>query len=175
LSSSAALPGGGTVTMHASGNGFDVSCGLHLTPFFVQRAQPVLAHDRLGDLVVSLEVPDQVAAGSTLIYTAELANPTDRAITLVRWPAGQLYQPIQALYPDGCPGYLETITTPSTSVKEGYRLNCSLVGPIPAHATVRFEMWLRVPAQTAPGPLTFQWMLNGPFTVTAQATVTVTN
>lgn len=156
-----ALPGGGTVAVAFDGAraALDAGCGLHLTRFFVQQAEPpVDPHDPLSDLVVSLEVPDRVRAGSTLTYIANITNPTDRAISL-----------------DRCPGYIEATTPPSMSVKETYALNCAPVGAIAAHSTVRFEMRLPVPAQMAAGPFTFEWSLAGPLSVVSDATVTVTS
>jgi hypothetical protein len=149
------LPGGGTVTVTDAANGFDVSCGLHLTRFFVQQPEPHPVHDPLSDLTVSLEVPPTVAAGSTLDYVADVTNPTDRPVSLAR-----------------CPGYVEAASG-STPIKEAYGLNCAPVGAIAAHHTVRFAMRLHVPHQAA-GPLTFHWSMAAPFSVTSQATVTVT-
>jgi hypothetical protein len=150
------LPGGGTVTVDDPAKGFDVSCGLHLTRFFVQQPEPGPVHDPLSDLTVSLEVPPTVAAGATLVYVADLTNPTDRSVSLAR-----------------CPGYVEAASGP-TRIKEAYGLNCAPVGAIAAHDTVRFAMRLHVPDQAASGPLTFHWSMTGPFLVTGQATVTVT-
>lgn len=150
------LPGGGTVTVDDPAKGFDVSCGLHLTAFFVQQSEPRPVHDPLSDLTVSLEVPTKVAAGSTLVYVADLTNPTDRSVTLAR-----------------CPGYVEAASGP-IPIKEVYGLNCAPVGAIAAHDTVRFAMRLHVPDQAASGPLTFHWSMAAPFSVASQATVTVT-
>ena len=155
------LPGGGTVTVSAQTSGFDVTCGLYLTRFFVEqpRQQPgqPAPHDPLSDLKVSLQVPPRVAAGSTLVYVADLTNPTGQPVSLSR-----------------CPGYIEVATAP-TPLKESYALNCSPVGAIAAHAIARFEMRLHIPAQTPAGPLTFDWSLATPFTVTGRATVNVTS
>jgi len=150
------LPGGGTVTVDDPAKGFDVFCGLHLTSFFVQQPEPSPVHDPLSDLTVSLEVPPTVAAGATLVYVADLTNPTDQSVSLAR-----------------CPGYVEAASGP-TPIKEAYGLNCAPVGAIAAHDTVRFAMRLHVPDQAAAGPTTFHWSMAAPFSVTSQATVTVT-
>jgi hypothetical protein len=150
------LPGGGTVTVNDPVSGFDVSCGLHLTRFFVQQSEPRPAHDPLSDLTMSLEVPPTVAARSTLVYIADLTNPTDTAVSLAR-----------------CPGYVEAASGPN-QVKELYGLNCAHVGAIAGHDTVRFEMRLHIPAHAVGGPLTLHWSMAGPFSVTSEATVTVT-
>jgi hypothetical protein len=152
------LPAGGTVTIDSPNGGFDPTCGLHLTRFFVQQAEQPQPHDPLGDLLVSLETPDSVPAGSTLTYLADVTNPTDQSISLNR-----------------CPGYVEAAAGPPTPLKEVYALNCAPVGAISAHDTTRFEMRLRIPPDAVAGPLTFHWSLAGPFIVTTEATVNVTN
>lgn len=150
------LPGGGTITVHDPSIGFDVACGLHLTRFFVQQPEQRSAHDPLSDLIVSLEVPPTVVAGSALVYVADLTNPTDKAVSLAR-----------------CPGYVEAGSADTTRLKEAYALNCAPVGAISAHDTVRFEMRLHIPAQAAGGTMTFRWSMAAPFSVTSVATVTV--
>jgi hypothetical protein len=150
------LPGGGTVVVNDSSYGFDVACGVSLTRFFVQQAAPAAVHDPLSDLTVALEVPSSVAAGSTLVYVADLSNPTGKPVSL-----------------DRCPAYVETGDEGST-LKESYALNCAPVGAIAAHDTVRFEMRLHVTPEVAPGPLMLQWTMSAPFPVSGTATVTVT-
>lgn len=149
------LPGGGTVTVNDTARSVDVSCGLHLTRFFHQQSEPRPAHDPLSDLTVSLEVPPAVAAGSALIYIADLTNPTDTAVSLAR-----------------CPGYVEAASGPA-HVKELYGLNCANIAAIAGHGTVRFEMRLHIPAHAVGGLLTLHWLMVGPFSVTSEATVTV--
>ncbi len=148
------LPGGGTVSLDRHADGFDVTCGLHLTKFFVPQPEQPQAHDPLSDLQASLETPPSVSAGSTLIYVADLSNPTDQPISL-----------------DPCPGYIEAASAP-TPVKEIYALNCAPVGAIAATRTIRFEMRMHIPANTPAGPLTIHWALLAP-SVTGSATVNV--
>ncbi len=146
------LPGGGTVSLDQPAEGFDVTCGLHLTEFFVQQPEPPESHDPLSDLQASIETPPTVIAGSTLIYVADLSNPTDQPINL-----------------DPCPGYIEAART---TVKESYALNCAPVGAVAANRTIRFEMRVHIPANTPAGPLTIHWTLLAP-SVTASATLNV--
>ncbi len=148
-----ALPGGGTVRLDWASAGFDVRCGLHLTQFYVGQPERPAPHDPLDDLTVSLDVPPSVSAGATLRYVANLTNPTDKAISFSR-----------------CPSYVEAGTGPAR-VKERYALNCAF-SAVARHATVRFEMRLRMPAAQPPGAFAFLWTL-GP-DVTDSATVTVT-
>jgi hypothetical protein len=149
------LPGGGTVSLDRAA-GFDLTCGLHLTKFFVQQPVQAAPHDPLSDLQVSLETPATVSAGDTLIYVADLSNPTDQPISL-----------------DRCPGYVETARPMSTPVKEVYALNCDSVAVIAARQTVRFEMRMRIPSDTSPGTLTVFWALAGPEEGSGSATVSV--
>jgi len=148
-----ALPGGGTVRLDRASTGFDVRCGLHLTQFYVPQPEQPTPHDPLDDLTVSLDVPPSVSAGATLRYVANLTNPTDKAISFSR-----------------CPSYVEAGTGPAR-VKERYALNCAVSGVAP-HATVRFDMRLRMPAAQPPGAFAFLWTLEPD--VTDAATVTVT-
>jgi len=148
------LPGGGTISVDRPAEGFDLTCGLHLTEFFIQQPEPPEPHDPLSDLQASLETLPTVIAGSTLIYIADLSNPTDQPISL-----------------DPCPGYIEAARTP-TPVKEIYALNCAPVGAIAAARTIRFEMRMHILANTPAGPLTILWTLLAP-SVTASATVNV--
>jgi hypothetical protein len=148
------LPGGGTVSLDRASNGFDVTCGLHLSTFFVQQPEQPEPHDPLSDLQASLEAPPTVSAGTTLTYLADLSNPTDQPIRL-----------------SPCPGYVESATAP-TPVKESYALNCAPVGAIAAQHTIRFEIRMHIPTDTPAGPLTIHWRLYAP-SVTGSATVNV--
>ncbi len=151
------LPGGGTVALNQASDGLDVTCGLHVTPFFAPQpaqAQPE-PHDPLSDLQVALDVPKAVPAGTTLTYVAALTNPTDQVISLKR-----------------CPGYLEAGVGPPP-VKEAYALNCSPVHAIAPKATIRFEMRLHVPDQAPAGTFTFRWSLAVPFDVSSNASINV--
>lgn len=153
------LPGGGTVSVNEP-DGFDVACGLKVTHFFVDLpSDPAPAHDPLSDLTVGLQLPASVRAGGTLVYVAELTNPTEQPVSLDRWPS-----------------YVETTTGP-VPAEAAYQLNCGPVGVIPARGTVRFAMRLTIPATAPAGPLTLRWELAivPGLPPTAQATVTVTS
>lgn len=151
------LPGGGTVALHRASDGFDVACGLHLTGFFVAQAEQPEPHDPLSDLRASLETPRTIRAGGTLVYVADVRNPTDRPISLIP-----------------CPGYIEWTTGTPTPAKQTYALNCRPVGAIAAHGSVRFEMRLRIPANTPAGPIHISWTLFASHLATAaSATVRV--
>jgi hypothetical protein len=139
-----ALPGGGTVSLDRT-DGFDVTCGLHLTEFFVP--QPAQPHPRTpaSRLTTTLDTPATVAAGATLIYVVALTNPTAKAITL-----------------SPCPAYLQA--APSITVKDVEALDCRPVGAIAAYGTVGFEMHMPIPAGTPAGELKIIWQLVAPDT-----------
>jgi hypothetical protein len=140
---SVTLPGGGTVSLAARGDdGFDVTCGLHVTRFFdpsYPRAEPVYP---LAVLTAALELPPTAAAGRTLDYVVELGNPTAHRVDL-----------------DPCPGYVQAVRT-TVPVKEQHALNCAPVGRLGPHQTVRFAMRLRIPADAAAGAVTLYWSLD---------------
>ncbi len=150
------LPGGGTITLDRQPEGFDVTCGLHLTRFSVPQPEPPQPPDPLTELTVSIETPTIVDAGDTLIYVADLGNPTAKPISLTL-----------------CPGYIESARSP-TAVKDLYALNCVPAAAIAAHDTVRFEMRMQIPADTPAGTLTIFWNLIGPSRPGASAALTVT-
>lgn len=149
------VPGGGTLTVRQALN---VVCGVHVSHFWVQRPPLPSPHDPLEDLQVSLQMPNQVAAGATLRYVATLTNPTGTAISLRR-----------------CPGYLEWAGGLPTPVKQSYALNCGPVGAIPAHRSVRFAMRMLIPADAPRGALAVFWMLAGPGPVEGKAAVQVSS
>jgi hypothetical protein len=150
-----ALPGGGTVSVDLP-DGFDAACGLRVTtltgPAPTAPTQPA---DPLASLRVALDTPATVAAGNTLVYVAAVSNPTAEAISL-----------------DRCPSYLQQASGVA-DLKEDYELNCGPVGQIAAHATVRFEMRLAVPADALSGELDLTWSLAMPDAPTAKTAVTV--
>lgn len=147
------LPSGDHLAL-GNADGFDVTCGLFLTHFFVPRPDPTPPPDPTAALRVSLELPATVVAGTTLTYVAVLSNPTDRAI---------------ALRP--CPGFLQNLTEPV--VKDLHTLNCGRAPVVPAGGAVRFAMRLPVPASARPGPVTVRWFLASASGGRASATVRV--
>jgi hypothetical protein len=150
------LPGGDTITLDRQPGGFDLTCGLHLTRFFVPQPEPPQPPDPLAHLTVSLETPTTINVGSTLTYTAELTNPTDGPISLTP-----------------CPGYIQSARTP-TPVKDLYALNCAPIAAIAAHESVRFEMHMLIPGDTPTGSLTIFWSLIGPSLPSSSAALTIT-
>jgi hypothetical protein len=151
------LPDAGSVAMTVPrSGGFDVTCGLRLTRFFVPELVPRIAHDPLSKLRVTLEVPATMPAGSTLVYVTVLTNPTSQPISLAR-----------------CPGYVQT-TAGATTLKQTHALNCAPVQAIAAHRAVRYEMRLPISAQATQGSLTLKWALAAPFSATGETTVNVT-
>lgn len=144
------LPSGSGVGF-TSTDGFDITCGLRVGQFFVEQQPAPEPHDPLSDLTATLELPDSVQPGTTLVYVVGLTNPTGQAITL-----------------DRCPSYVEV----ATGAKEAYQLSCGVASPIAAGATERFEMRLGVPV-TASGQLALRWSLAAPYDVSATGTVAV--
>ncbi len=142
------LTGGGTVTPAGPTDGLNLTCGLHLTRFYVEEQAPVAPHDPLSDLAASLELPQTAKAGEPLVYVVDLTNPTNEPVSFDRW----------------CPSYLEAPT------KESYTLNCATVSSIAAGQTVRYEMRLQVPDDAAV-TLTVRWEMTGPGLPSAQGTV----
>jgi hypothetical protein len=138
-----ALPAGGTVGLDQP-DGLDLTCGLHLTRFWVPRAEHPEPPDSLTELTASLEMPATVAADAVLVYVVALTNPTEHPITL-----------------DPCPAYIQADSSP-TPVKDIEALNCAPVRTLAAGATTRFEMHLQMPGDTAAGTVRVFWSLVGP-------------
>jgi hypothetical protein len=152
-----ALPGGGSVSVDLP-DGFDTACGLRVTMLTGPApSAPTRPADPLSSLHVTLDAPATVVAGHTLVYVARVSNWTSEPISL-----------------DRCPTYLQQASG-VTELKEDYELNCGPVGQIAAHATVRFEMRLAVPADARSGELDLAWSLAMPEAPTAKAAVTVTS
>lgn len=148
-------PGGGRVALDQL-DGFDPKCGLHLTKFFVPESPQPEPRTAANTLRAAFETPDSVAAGAPLIYVVDLTNPTDRPITL-----------------SPCPAYLQSARTVPTPTKDIEALNCTAVGAIAAHDTIRFEMHLSIPRDTPAGPLKILWELTGPGAEIASASIEV--
>jgi hypothetical protein len=139
-----ALPdAGGSVAVDAA-EGLDLTCGLHLTRFFVPQPEQPEQPTPPQRLSAAFEAPDGVIAGTTLVYVVDLANRSDQPVPL-----------------DPCPAYIQAAPRPS-AVKDIETLNCAPAGPIPARGTVRFEMRMPIPADTPAGELEIFWSLIGP-------------
>jgi hypothetical protein len=149
------LPGGGTVSVDVP-DGLDTGCSLSVSELSGPApTTPAPSADPLASLQVALDAPATVAAGDTLVYVARVSNPTGEAISL-----------------DRCPSYVQRASGVA-DLKEDYELNCGPVGQIAAHATVRFEMRLAVPADALSGELDLTWSLAMPDAPTAKTAVTV--
>jgi len=99
-------------------------------------------------LVATISAPAQVRAGARLHYTVTLRNITGQPVT----------------FGSVCPSYFESGGMGRQLLgKEGFALNCHLVGPIPAGGTVTFAMELAVLPSAAPGDNTFRWELSPDF------------
>lgn len=146
-----AIPGGGSVGLDSGTSGFDVTCGLQVSSFYVEPAAAQEPHDPLSDLQASLEMPSSAAAGGTLVYVVALTNPTDQPIDL-----------------DRCPSYVAF----GDGLKDAHQLNCAAAAPIAPGGTERFEMRVQVP-EGATGPLAVTWSVAAPFDVSARGTVDV--
>jgi hypothetical protein len=81
-----------------------------------------------GRLRLRLELPDEVAEGTTLHFVVAITNPSSAEARL-----------------DPCPAYQVSLFDPG-EVRERYRLNCQPAGRvIGGERTVRFAMEVRVP------------------------------
>ncbi|MDQ1480979.1 MAG: hypothetical protein QOI44_1840 [Actinomycetota bacterium] len=132
------MPGGGDVTLPGT---FDLTCGLHSGKFGVPLPPPVYPPKWFLGLTASLTVPDVVDAGATLTYVMTLHNTTTHTIRIVE-----------------CPGYAEGVFGSHIEVTAFYALNCDRVHAVPASGLVRYEMRLRIPADTPTGDVSLQWM-----------------
>ncbi len=107
----------------------------------VNAPTPTYPPSPYAGLTAAMQLPKAVRAGTTLTYIVALTNTTDRQVALTP-----------------CPGYTEALThTIRADVERSYALNCKKVGNIDPHATVRFQMRLPIPANTANGLHDFFW------------------
>jgi hypothetical protein len=121
-------------------------------------AEPHAKPGTAGTLRARARIPRTVKAGTILRYSVELVNPTARTVTL-----------------SPCPGYTESVYTPSGQAHRSFRLNCDSVHAIQPHRRVRYAMQLAIPRR-ASGYAKFGWSLDrptGPFAV-GGATILVT-
>lgn len=135
------LAGGGTLTVAGPSGGLDVTCGVHLTAFSVDRPAPVELADPHAELTVELVLPRRARRGTVLSFVAVVRNPSSHAISM-----------------SPCPGYVERI---GGVVKELHQLNCSGVRSIGPGQAVRFAMRLPLPATLALAYTTISWQLDG--------------
>lgn len=84
-------------------------------------------------LRLALDVPEQAIAGEALQYVAALTNPSVSAIALTP-----------------CPGYRESLVTPSGQVSLDYFLNCPAAPSIGPGETVRFALVFEIPRSQPP-------------------------
>jgi hypothetical protein len=140
--------GGGSVPVRLS-DGLDLTCGLHVSKFYVEQPSPPVTIDPLRVLKVSLDLPRTADRGTTLAYRVRLANPTGREVAL-----------------DPCPGYLEALSGTASSlgtqyVKATYALNCAPVRTIAPRSSVWFTMQLDLPKDAPDGRYQVDWELVG--------------
>jgi len=124
------LAGGGRVPGgHVS---IDDVCGLSISTFGLPEryAEPRAARGTAGTLKVTLRLPQGVRAGTMLSYTVVLSNPT--RMTVVLRP---------------CPGYTQSLYSPTAMVHGSYALDCDSVRAIHPHERVRYAMRLAVPGR----------------------------
>ncbi|HEY3034953.1 MAG TPA: DUF4232 domain-containing protein [Streptosporangiaceae bacterium] len=133
------IPGGGHVVINEA---FDVLCGLYTGQFAVAQPPQRYTQSPVTGARVSLELPSGVAAGATLDYVIDLANPTG---------TDMVFSP--------CPGYQQGLGSAGKAILS---LNCRARHRIPAHQTVRFAMQLHVPADTPTGPDNVYWQVATP-------------
>jgi len=89
---------------------------------------------------VSINAPEVVKRGSTLVYFVTIRNTSDIDYVL-----------------DPCPDYNEFLG--KKDVVASYRLNCAPVGHIAPGAAVTFEMHMTLPSWIESGPSQFYWAL----------------
>jgi hypothetical protein len=98
-----------------------------------------------GRLTPRMTAPRSVRVGSTLHFVVTLTNPTKTTVELTP-----------------CPRYHEGVATETGTVDRWYRLNCEKLRSIEPHASVRYAMQFRVPADTPAGTTKFFWQLAAP-------------
>ena len=140
------LPDGGTLDV--AGGGFDTACGVSVSRFGVPADANPQAQASPLPLTATITAPPTVLAGTTLRYLVTLSNPTDAAYPL-----------------SPCPSYEEFVGSGSadrwvTTIRD-YYLNCAATAVLAPGASVRFEMWLAIPADQPSGFAKFGWDLQG--------------
>jgi hypothetical protein len=121
-------------------------CYLEMSRFGLPRhdIEPQAEFGTPGTLIARTRSPLSAKAGTVLHYTVELTNPTNRTVTL-----------------SPCPGYTESVYTPSAHTSRSFRLNCDAIHSIPPHGHARYAMKLEIPRR-ASGDAKLGWSLNTP-------------
>lgn len=140
------LPHGGRVRTRVS---IVVDCFLYISAFGLPErlVEPKARPGTPGTLKARIDAPGAVHAGTTLLYTVTLTNPTDVAVSL---------QP--------CPGYTDALG-------RAFALNCDSVHAIRPHGHVDYAMRIRLPPHD--GVAKVAWSLNTPTGPYAVAVVRV--
>ena len=110
-----------------------VMASSHLGALRTAAAEPL---DPTHDLTVTLQLPREVRAGTTLRYTATLTNATPTAVTLAP-----------------CPGLVQELAVD----KLAGQLNCQAARSVPAGGSEVFAMELAVPPGAKNGTQTLSW------------------
>jgi hypothetical protein len=93
--------------------------------------EPAPEPGTVASLRASLALPTSVRAGSRLLFTVTLTNPTDVDVVL-----------------EPCPIYEQSLYALREAVTDAYYLNCDAVRVVRAHSQVPFAMRLDVPLDT---------------------------
>jgi len=139
------LPAGGTIDIAAAG--FEAICGVSLSQFGVPADAVTPVTPPASPLTVQMTAPATARAGTTLVYTVTLSNPTTTDVAL-----------------SPCPTYTEFVGTGSTkwlATVLYYGLNCDSTPAIPAGGSATFEMHLALPADQPAGSGKFGWQVQG--------------
>ncbi|HEY5985574.1 MAG TPA: DUF4232 domain-containing protein [Streptosporangiaceae bacterium] len=144
------IPGGGHVVINQA---FDVLCGLYSGQFAVAQPPQRYTQSPVTGARASLELPSGAAAGATLDYVVDLANPTGTDMVL-----------------SPCPGYYQGLGSARKGILS---LNCRAQPRIPAHQTVRFAMQLHVPADAPTGPDNVYWQIATPVGASARGSLRI--
>ncbi|MCU1622469.1 MAG: hypothetical protein JWL79_1314 [Frankiales bacterium] len=133
-------PGGRTAAWHPTADSLQMCAPAVVTTYGSGTAAPppVVEHQPLNDLVATVEAPASAQAGTIVHFSVILTNPTSKPIGF-----------------GSCPSYIETVRTN----KGSYQLNCPQATAIAAGQQERFEMELRLNADTPAGPAQLTWTL----------------
>lgn len=111
-----------------------------------------------------IDAPDTVQAGTELVYTLTLSNPSASPVSL-----------------DRCPKYSQIFGQGGTATANYYFLNCAQSPTeLPANGSIGFEMRILTPAIEAGGTATFSggadliWQTDEEESLSEEAKVTVT-
>jgi len=154
------LPGDGGVVFAPRRLALVVECGfLTMSRLGLPKPQPSERRPRRGTpdvLRARIDIPSSARAGATLSFVVTLTNPTRTTVVLTPCPRYE-----EALYGD-------------RPVERWYHLNCDSVRRIAPHASVRYAMAVRVPADARPGLAKFLWRLGSPVTLADGGLITIT-